>query len=92
MLFAAPKGLWLLTVEFAFAYLFISRCTGLDSIPCWCVSVVEDIARPVGRFLRLRLCGSGFCCMPYMACNFHIALNFVSRSVSGERTSHVADS
>ena len=36
--------------------------------------------------------GGFFCCMPYMACNFHIALNFVSRSVSGERTSHVADS
>jgi hypothetical protein len=36
-----------------------------------------------------------FCCMPYMACNFHIALSVAKFRVAvsgGERTSHVADS
>jgi hypothetical protein len=28
----------------------------------------------------------GFCCMPYMACNFHAALNFVSRCTGGGKS------
>ena len=28
----------------------------------------------------------GFCCMPYMACNFHIALNFVLRCTGGGKS------